>query len=126
MVSCPRCGTDIPMPTKEWDYSAFHVKRYYCKKCDSGFLVYYREGKLSHTIPTIHARACKLVYELLKELGGKAFPTQIKELALEKYPNRKLHTYVYNRLYRLQKEGYVCKNPDGTWSIIAEYPSRTS
>ncbi|MFX0116743.1 MAG: hypothetical protein ACFFB3_19500 [Candidatus Hodarchaeota archaeon] len=51
MVNCPRCGTDISKSTKEWDYSAFHVKRFDCKKCEKAFMAYYRGGKLSHTIP---------------------------------------------------------------------------
>lgn len=51
MVKCPRCGTEVSTSTREWDYSAFHVKRFDCKKCDKAFMAYYREGKLSHTIP---------------------------------------------------------------------------
>ena len=51
LVKCPRCGTVISTSTKEWDYSAFHVKRFDCKKCDKAFMAYYHEGKLSHTIP---------------------------------------------------------------------------
>lgn len=62
----------------------------------------------------------KLVYELLKELGGTAFPKQIIELAKKKYPEAKLHQYIYDRLYRLRKWGYVRKNEDGSWSIVAE------
>jgi len=41
LVKCPRCGTEVSASTREWDYSVFHVK----------FMAYYREGKLSHTIP---------------------------------------------------------------------------
>ncbi|MCP8306681.1 MAG: hypothetical protein H3Z49_06240 [archaeon] len=62
----------------------------------------------------------KLVYELLKELGGKAFPKQIKELAKKKYPKHSLYLYIYDRLHRLEKWGYVQKNSDGSWSIIEE------
>jgi len=51
MVKCPRCGTEIPKATKEWDYAAFHVKRYDCEKCKKSFKAYFHEGKLSHTIP---------------------------------------------------------------------------
>ena len=51
LVKCPRCGTHIPAPTKEWDYSVFRVKRYDCNKCNKGFMAYLRDGKLSHTIP---------------------------------------------------------------------------
>jgi len=31
--------------------SAFHVKRFDCGNCNKSFKAYYREGKLSHTIP---------------------------------------------------------------------------
>jgi transposase-like protein len=51
LVNCPRCGTDISKVTKEWDYSAFHVKRYDCQKCEKSFRAYYLKNKLSHTIP---------------------------------------------------------------------------
>jgi transposase-like protein len=51
LVKCPRCGTDISKVTREWNYSAFHVKRYDCQKCEKSFKAYFREGKLSHTIP---------------------------------------------------------------------------
>jgi len=51
MVKCPRCGTDVATSAREWDYSAFHVKRFDCKNCEKSFKVYYHKGKLSHTIP---------------------------------------------------------------------------
>jgi len=62
------------------------------------------------------------VYSLLRELGGRAFPKDIKRLAFERYPDASLHQYIYDRLHRLSKQGYVTKNPDGSWSIVAEYP----
>jgi transposase-like protein len=51
MVKCPRCGNDVSHVLKEWDYSIFHVKKFDCPKCNKTFSAYYREGKLSHTIP---------------------------------------------------------------------------
>lgn len=51
MVKCPRCATDISIFAKEWDYGIFHVRNYECKECDKSFKAYFREGKLSHTIP---------------------------------------------------------------------------
>jgi transposase-like protein len=51
LVRCPRCGTEVSASSKEWDYNVFHVKRFDCKKCDKAFMAYFREGKLSHTIP---------------------------------------------------------------------------
>lgn len=63
----------------------------------------------------------KLVYELLKELGGTAHFKEIKALAKKKYPESSLYTYVANRLRKLEKWGYIRKNPEGTWSIISEY-----
>lgn len=62
----------------------------------------------------------KLVYLLLKELGGSAFPKQIKELAKKKYPNLTLHSYVNNRLRKLANWNYVHRNPDGSYTIIDE------
>ena len=51
MIKCPRCGKKVSTHLKEWDYATFHVKFFYCPKCDKRFKAYYREGKLSHTIP---------------------------------------------------------------------------
>lgn len=63
----------------------------------------------------------KMIYDLLKELGGRAFPKEIAELAKKKYPDATLYSYVHDRLLRLRKWGFVKKNDDGSWSIIAEY-----
>jgi len=51
MVKCPRCGKDVSNASKEWNYAAFHVKLFNCERCDKTFKAYYRQGKLSHTIP---------------------------------------------------------------------------
>ena len=52
MVECPRCETEVSTFIREWNYSVFHVRRFDCEKCDKALMAYYREGKLSHTIPT--------------------------------------------------------------------------
>lgn len=62
----------------------------------------------------------KVVYELLKELGGRATVKQVSELALKKYPEYTLHSYVGNRLRKLQNWGYVKKNLDGSWEIVGK------
>jgi ribosomal protein S27AE len=51
LVKCPRCGTEVFKATKEWEYSAFHVKKFDCEKCEKSFKAYFLEGKISHTIP---------------------------------------------------------------------------
>lgn len=51
MVRCPRCNKEVSKAIKEWDYSIFHVKLFYCGKCEKSFKAYYKERKLSHTIP---------------------------------------------------------------------------
>jgi uncharacterized protein (UPF0212 family) len=51
LAKCPKCGTEVSKATKEWDYSAFHVKKFDCKKCEKSFKAYFLEGKMSHTIP---------------------------------------------------------------------------
>ncbi|MEM3526040.1 MAG: hypothetical protein QXV37_01375 [Candidatus Jordarchaeaceae archaeon] len=50
MIKCPDCGKEASF-IKEWNYSVFHVKLFHCPKCDKKFKAYYKEGKLSHTIP---------------------------------------------------------------------------
>lgn len=49
----------------------------------------------------------KVVYQLLKELGGTATRKQISELAFKKYPNLTLHQYVSDRLLKLRKWGII-------------------
>ena len=44
------------------------------------------------------------IYDILKELGGKASTAEIRQRAKEKYPNRTLHQYVYDRLHKLKKK----------------------
>ena len=52
MVKCPRCSNEVSRSSKEWDYAAFHVKRFDCEKCVNSFKAYYhKDGKFSHTIP---------------------------------------------------------------------------
>jgi uncharacterized C2H2 Zn-finger protein len=51
MVRCPICGEDISRGSKEWSYAAFEVRLFKCPECEKTFKAYYREGKLSHTIP---------------------------------------------------------------------------
>lgn len=48
LAKCPRCGTEVARPSKEWDYSVFHVKKFDCKKCEKGFMAYFNGGRLSH------------------------------------------------------------------------------
>jgi len=53
MAKCPNCGTEISKVKKEWNYSVFHVRMYLCGKCGKTVKIYYRENKLSHTIPKV-------------------------------------------------------------------------
>ncbi len=68
-----------------------------------------------------------VVYMILKELGGKATTRQIKERALEKFPDLTLYSYVRNRLNKLKKKGFVRNYPtkndknELVWEIIAEW-----
>ena len=64
----------------------------------------------------------KLVFEILRKLGGTATPKQIADLAKKMYPERTLYKYVSNRLVALSKWGYVKRNKDGTWTIHQNYP----
>lgn len=57
------------------------------------------------------------IYEIVLELGGTAFPKEIKNLAREKYPDASLDSYVYYSLKKLEKWGAVEKKPDGSWAI---------
>jgi len=64
MPSCPRCQAKAKPTGKEWEYGAFHVKQYECLGCEKKYMEYYKDGKLSHTIPKPKPKSQGL--ELLK------------------------------------------------------------
>lgn len=64
----------------------------------------------------------KAIYELLKELGGRATGHEISKLAKERFPEYALYTYVSNRLKKLEKNGYVRKDKEGYWVITDDIP----
>lgn len=48
-----------------------------------------------------------IVKELLLELGGEAFTSEVKDLAKKRYPTATLHKYVDVRLKSMEKWGEV-------------------
>jgi len=50
-MKCPRCGAESKPTGKKWKYAVFDVESHSCEKCNKQFNAYYRDGKLSHTIP---------------------------------------------------------------------------
>lgn len=63
----------------------------------------------------------KKIYEIIEELGGTAFPKDIKKLARKKYPDASLHNYVYFPLKNLNRWGIVQKNSNGSWTILRKF-----
>ena len=61
------------------------------------------------------------IYEIVLELGGTAFPKEIKNLAREKFPETSLDGYVYHSLKKLEKWGAVEKKSDGSWTIKKKF-----
>jgi len=51
VAKCPRCSSNAKLTGKEWEYGPFHVKQYTCSGCEKKFMEYYKDGKVSHTIP---------------------------------------------------------------------------
>lgn len=50
-MKCPICNTNAKETGKEWKYGVFYTKQFLCSECQKKFNVYYKNGKLSHTIP---------------------------------------------------------------------------
>jgi len=48
---CPRCSLSGNPTGKEWAYGPFHVKQHTCLACEKKYMEYYKDNKLSHTIP---------------------------------------------------------------------------
>ncbi len=57
------------------------------------------------------------VLQILKDCGGVATTKQIREKAKSKYPDRTLHSYVYDRLKRLKKWGQV-EYRNSNWYLV--------
>lgn len=51
VVKCPRCKKESQPTGKEWDYRVFKVKVFICPNDGKSFNAYYKDGKLTHTIP---------------------------------------------------------------------------
>jgi len=51
MVECPMCGKVSRYVEKEWRYNVYDAKSFYCVECGKSFNAYFKENKLSHTIP---------------------------------------------------------------------------
>lgn len=51
MVKCPRCGKEGRATGKEWKFGQFDAVGYRCDHDDKPYSAYYRDGKLSHTVP---------------------------------------------------------------------------
>lgn len=56
------------------------------------------------------------VLDILKEIGGSATITEIRDKAKSKYPTRSLYSYVGNRLHKLKKWGDVTYR-EGKWRL---------
>ena len=59
----------------------------------------------------------KLVYNVLKKLGGKASSIEIREYIRDNVPNTKVHLYCTHRLQTLVKKGILTKE-DKYYKII--------
>ena len=51
VAACPRCGKASRYVEKEWRYDVYDAKLFYCVECGKSFNAYFKDNKLSHTIP---------------------------------------------------------------------------
>ena len=57
------------------------------------------------------------VLQILKELGGKATQTEIRDRAKTKYPKSTLYSYISTRLKKLKEWGQI-DYAEGKWFIV--------
>jgi len=50
-MKCPRCGKEGKATGKTWKFGLFDGEGYKCPSCNKPFSAFYRDGKLSHTVP---------------------------------------------------------------------------
>jgi len=50
-MKCPVCGNEATATGKEWKFGQFDAIGYKCASCGKSSSAYYKEGKLSHTVP---------------------------------------------------------------------------
>jgi DNA-binding PadR family transcriptional regulator len=55
----------------------------------------------------VHRVSQKQIYDILKELDGAAFESEIKCAVKQKYPNFSLYKYVGNTLRKMESWHYV-------------------
>ena len=53
----------------------------------------------------------KLVFELLRDLGGRATTSEVSKLARQRYPEATLYQYVGQQLHKLMKWGTIEYDP---------------
>ena len=50
-LKCPRCRRKSQPTGKDWDFGVFEAREYFCENCEKTFNAFYKEKKLSHTVP---------------------------------------------------------------------------
>lgn len=50
-ITCPRCGALSKTTGKGFKFGVFEGRSYFCEGCDKSFNAFYRDRKLSYTVP---------------------------------------------------------------------------
>jgi len=59
MARCPKCGTEVKTPTREWKYSVYTVKRYDCPNCGLWFREYYYKGEVKFVLAPVKGKGLR-------------------------------------------------------------------
>ena len=49
--ACPRCGGEPKSTGKDFRFGVFDGKQYHCEECRKTFNAFYRDGRITHTVP---------------------------------------------------------------------------
>lgn len=50
-IECPRCQNMTESRERKFSFGVFEGRSYFCEPCEKSFNAYYRDKKLSHTVP---------------------------------------------------------------------------
>ena len=55
-IACPRCGGEAEKTGKSWKFGVFDTDGYGCQACGKTFNAFYKDGRISHTVPKVPPR----------------------------------------------------------------------
>ena len=70
-LACPFCQSlNLCSTGKQWKYATYNVELFKCQKCQKTAKLYFKEDKLSHTIPSTRTAKRLRIRDYIKTQGA--------------------------------------------------------